>query len=339
MTLGIIAVAIFGLVVLTVLVGASARGKSITGSLGIPRPAVIAHRGASYLAPEETRPAFLLARDLGADYLEFDLQRTKDGVLVVLHDDDLRRTTNVAAVFPGREHDTLDTFLFSELQQLDAGSWFNERFPDRARPSFRDLHILRLEDLIEIAETGAHRPGLYIETKAAHRFPGIEGQLVELLRARGWILSARSPGPARVIFQSFEPESLARFKELVPEVPRLLLIDEVAVSQAGWPGLLTRASEVAMGIGPWGHRWANGPHWSGAHAPTRYLTTWPWQIGGAHRTGLFVHPWTIDDRWEMWMVWLGGADGIFTNRCDLALDFYGRLEDGRVARFWQASSY
>lgn len=337
--LGIVVVAILGLVGLATLVGAPSQGKTITHALGIPRPAVIAHRGASDLAPEKTRPAFMLARELGADYLEVDLQRTRDGILVAVHDEELRRTTNVAAVFPGREHDTLDTFLFSELQRLDAGSWFNERFPDRARASFRDLRILRLEDVIKIAEAGVPRPGLYIETKAPHRFPGIERQLVELLTARGWVSAPNTPGPPGVIFQSFEAESLARFKELAPQVPRLLLVDEVAVSQAGWPALLTRASEVAMGIGTWGYRRAYGPDWSVAHAPTRYLTTWPWQIGQAHRAGLFVHPWTIDDRWEMWMVRLGGADGIFTDRCHLALAVYGRTKDRDLAALWQDIEY
>jgi glycerophosphoryl diester phosphodiesterase len=68
---------------------------------GVPYKTVIAHRGASYYAPEETAPAYLLARDWGVDYLELDLQRTKDGVLIALHDNNLRRTTNVEEVFRG----------------------------------------------------------------------------------------------------------------------------------------------------------------------------------------------------------------------------------------------
>jgi len=60
---------------------------------GIPYPAVIAHRGASYDAPESTAAAYKVARDLGADYLELDLQRSKDGVLFALHDNNLQRTT------------------------------------------------------------------------------------------------------------------------------------------------------------------------------------------------------------------------------------------------------
>eukprot|EP01030_Chromulinospumella_sphaerica_P025326 gene25326-25466_t len=64
---------------------------------GIPHPAVIAHRGASYDAPESTAAAYKLARDLGADYLELDLQRSKYGVLFALHDNNLQRTTDVAS--------------------------------------------------------------------------------------------------------------------------------------------------------------------------------------------------------------------------------------------------
>lgn len=335
----VVAVAVAaGLVLFIWLLGSTNQGKTLAHRLGIPRPAIIAHRGASYLAPEETQPAFLLARELGADYLEFDIQRTKDGVLIALHDDDLRRTTNVAELYPGREQDTLDTFLFAEVQALDAGSWFNRRFPDRARTSFRDLRVLRLEDLLDIAEGGSPRPGLYIETKSAHRFPGIEAQLVAMLTERGWIQSDPD-GNAPVIFQSFEPESLATFKVLAPNVPRLLLVDEVMESKQGWEQLVTRASDVAMGIGPWGYRWAFGPDWSIQDAPRRHVTTWPWHIGRAHGAGLFVHPWTIDDRWEMWMVTLGGADGLFTNRCELALAVSGRAKDMDLAAVWQAIGY
>jgi glycerophosphoryl diester phosphodiesterase len=334
-----VTVLVMGLLIVSGLLSAPSRGKKLVKALGIPRPAVVAHRGASYLAPEETRPAFLMARELGADYLEFDIQRTKDGVLIALHDDTLSRTTDVAEIFPGRVNDTVDTFTFAELQQLDAGSWFNRRFPERARGSFKGLNILRLEDILEIAGSGPHRPGIYIETKAASRFPGIERQLVETLAARGWIGGSESRDRARLIFQSFEPESLVRLKELAPDIPRLLLIDEVMTGREGWDLLLKKASGIGAGIGTWGHRWAFGPHWSSGSASMRYLTTWPWYTGQAHRAGLFVHPWTIDDRWEMWMVTLSGADGIFTNRTELALAVYGRAAYDNLNELWGRIGY
>lgn len=338
-TAGIVVLLGVGLLIVSGLLSEPSRGKQLVQALALPRPAIIAHRGASYLAPEETRPAFLMARELGVDYLEFDIQRTKDGALIVLHDDDLSRTTNVAAVFPGREEDTIDTFTFPELQRLDAGSWFNREFPDRARDSFRGLPILRLEEVVEIAESGSTRPGIYIETKAAHRFPGIERQLVESLIDRGWIGRIRSGPHASAIFQSFEPESLERFKELAPQNPRLLLIDEVMVSKIGWDPLVEKAAEIGTGIGTWGSRWAFGPQWSLQDVPRRYMLTWPWYTGQAHRAGLFVHPWTIDDRWEMWMVTLSGADGLFTNRAELALSVYGRLAHVDLDGLWKRIGY
>ena len=325
-------------------------GKEVAERLGVPRPAIIAHRGASYHAPEETGPAYLLAREMGVDYLELDLQRTKDGVLIAVHDDDLRRTTNITEVFPGREMDRVDKFTFAELQSLDAGSWFNIRFPDRARASFKNVRILRLEDVMNIAEGGFHKPGLYIETKSARRFRGVEKQLVEILTARGWIRplprgvseSPRAEGaqvPARVIFQSFEPDSLALLKELAPQVPAMLLIDETMMRKDGWEALLRRAKQVGVGIGTWGYRWSRDPGWSTKDAPNRYLTTWPWYTIQAHRAGLLVHSWTVDDRWEMWMVSLFGADGFFTNRPELALLFYGRADHIDLKPIWEKIGY
>ena len=343
---------ILGLLFLAVSVVIYARtgGKELAARLGVPRPAIIAHRGASYLAPEETSPAYLLAREMGVDYLELDLQRTKDGVLIVLHDDDLCRTTNIAEVFPGREMDTVDKFTFTELQSLDAGSWFNIGFPDRARGSFKNVRILRLEDVLNIAEGGSHKPGLYIETKSARRFPGIEEQLVEILTARGWIRplvrgvsgpppTERAQVPATVIFQSFEADSLARLKQLAPQVPATLLIDEVMMRKFGWHAVLRSAKQVAVGIGIWGYRWSRDPNWSVNDAPNRYLIVWPWYVGQAHRAGLLVHPWTIDDRWEMWMMSLFGADGFFTNRPDLALLFYDRTDHIDLKPMWKRIGY
>jgi glycerophosphoryl diester phosphodiesterase len=325
-------------------------GTELAERLGVPRPAIIAHRGASYFAPEETSPAYLLAREMGVDYLELDLQRTKDGVLIALHDDDLRRTTNITEVFPGREMDTVDKFTFAELQSLDAGSWFNIRFPGRARPTFKNVRILRLEDVINIAEGGSQKPGLYIETKSARRFPGIEGQLAEILTARGWIkpqhndfsefpAAKRARVRARVIFQSFEPESLARLKELAPQVPAVLLIDETMMRKDGWDVLLRKATQLGAGIGTWGYQWSQDPEWSIKDAPRRYLTTWPWYTGQAHRAGLLVHPWAVDEYWEMWMVSVFGADGFFTNRSDLALLFYGRADHIDLKPIWEKIGY
>jgi len=93
-------------------------------NLFIPKDIVIAHRGTTYWAPEETEMAYRWARNIGAHYLEVDIQRSKDGVLLALHDKQLTRTTNISEVFPERTLDASSQFSFEELMQLDAGTWF-----------------------------------------------------------------------------------------------------------------------------------------------------------------------------------------------------------------------
>lgn len=303
-------------------------GRKIAEAFDMPYRALIAHRGASYLAPESTAAAYEIARDMGADYLELDLQRTKDGVVVVFHDSTLERTTNVSDVFPGRENDRLETFTYEELIQLDAGSWFNEQFPDRARASYVGLKILTLQEVITIAERGNNNPGLYLETKDAPYHPGIERDLLRILSTAGWLESApslTSPDetlnmevgapdvnvavtPARIIFQSFYHESLAVLSEMAPDIPRVLLISAAMEDEAGWEYWLDRAEEVAQGIGPVG-----------------YLG-FPWNIGPAHRRDLLVHPYTINAPWQMKLLTFFGADGFFTDRTAIALEVLGKTD-------------
>lgn len=183
----------------------------------MPENAVIAHRGSMYWAPEQTEPAFRLSRNLGADYMELDVQRSKDGVLIIMHDRTFNRTTDVAQKFPGREKDFVDSFTFEEIMKLDAGSAFNKKSPEQARKSFMGLEVLVLEDAFRIAEgqkirrnpdgsrafhkdaggnyvfeyekdpaDNGNRPGVYIETKSPDSYPGIEEQIYENLAQIGW---------------------------------------------------------------------------------------------------------------------------------------------------------
>ena len=183
----------------------------------LPENVVIAHRGTTYWAPEETEAAMRWARNTGADYLELDLQRTRDGVLIALHDVDLRRTTNVEEVFPERADRPVSAFTLEELRRLDAGTWFNTAYPERARAGFVGLDVLTLEDVVRIAEgdrivrdqvgkriyrkdgdgrlltqyepdpqDNGNRPGIYPETKEPQLFPGMELDLRRELERLGW---------------------------------------------------------------------------------------------------------------------------------------------------------
>lgn len=337
------------------------RGSTLCTKIPIPCDAVIAHRGASYQAPESTQPAYLLARDLGVDYLELDLQRTKDGVLVAVHDDTLGRNTNVAEVFPERADAPVSRFTLDELKQLDAGSWFNATYPDRARDSYAGLKILTLDEVIDIAEGGDNHPGLYIETKVPEQFPGIEEDLRKKLHARGWLGDdAKSrpaaeggavkvgDGPGRVVMQTFSQKSLAALEEALPDVPRVLLLwigkggieaaqsepqgdgessadyyarQKVASPEAYREWLDFAKEHGAIGIGPSA---VQSEHDGTFSSQFSYMDlAEPWMIGMAHDDGMLVHLYTVDEPEDFERYQQRGVDGFFTNRAEQLLEFYG----------------
>jgi glycerophosphoryl diester phosphodiesterase len=334
---------------------ADAPGKALSAKIGLPWPAVIAHRGASYDAPEETIPAYIAARELGADYLEMDIQRSKDGILIALHDDTLERTTNIAEVFPKRAKDPVSTFTLAELKQLDAGTWFNKAYPARARASYAGLQIQTLDEVIDIAEGGKNKPGLYIETKVPAQFPGIEADLKKALAKRGWLNPRPSAAagyvnvahlPGRVVLQTFEKPSLELLQKEMPEVPKVLLLwigegsiepkSTVAFKDSGFKDKTSYygAQEVKSEA-----EFAAWLDWAKAHGaigtgPSSKLThggdqsymdlVKPWMNKMTHDKGMVVHPYTVDDQVDFKTISDDGVDGFFTNRASELLQFYGR---------------
>ena len=330
---------------------------ALAASEGIPHPAVIAHRGASFDAPESTAASYKLARDLGADYLEMDLQRSKDGVLFALHDDNLQRTTDVATKFPERKDSPANAFTMAELKTLDAGSWYNAKYPDRARPSYVGLKILTLDEIIDIAQASPqHKPGLYIETKEPKLFPGIEHDLKEKLQARGWLVPAGTK-PAKnvasvgesngkVILQTFEKSSLEMLQKEMPQVPKILLLwvgegsiepkSKVTFAESGekdknaFYGKQEPKSEAEF------KQWIDYAKAQGAigTGPSAKLThggdqsysdlVQPWMNKYTHDQGLLVHVYTVDEPVDFEKVMTSGVDGIFTNRASELLKFYKR---------------
>lgn len=95
---------------------------------------VIAHRGDSHVAPENTLPAFMSAVKAGADLVELDYFHSSDGVPVVFHDDDLDRTSNACQLWGGSKI-KLASKTLAELQRLDAGSWFDTKFAGTRIPT------------------------------------------------------------------------------------------------------------------------------------------------------------------------------------------------------------
>jgi glycerophosphoryl diester phosphodiesterase len=339
---------------------------------GIPHPAVIAHRGASFDAPESTAAAYKLARDLGADYLEMDLQRSKDGVLFALHDDNLQRTTDVATKFPERKDSPANAFTLAELKTLDAGSWFNTAYPDRARPSFVGLKILTLDEIIDIAQGNPlHKPGLYIETKEPKQFPGLERDLKKKLQDRGWLSPAGSKlakselavgqGKGKVVLQTFEKSSLELLEKEMPQVPKILLLwvgpgsiepkSSVTFAESGDKDKATYYAKQEPKSKAEFQQWVEYAKAQGAigTGPSVALTkggdqsysdlVQPWMNQYTHDQGLLVHAYTVDDAVDYQKVMDAGVDGIFTNRASELLKFYKRPAAASVAQLLRNNGY
>jgi glycerophosphoryl diester phosphodiesterase len=169
--------------------------------LGSKEMLSIAHRGASGYAPENTQAAFKKGLELGADYLEFDVHLSKDGELVIIHDEKVERTTNGKGF--------VRDFTLAELNELDAGGKFHEIFAGEK--------ILTLNELLE-EFYGAI--GLLIELKKPDLYPGIEEKLVDLLKEYEDL--------SGIIVQSFDVESIRKIHNLIPEVEVEVLISPSA---------------------------------------------------------------------------------------------------------------
>jgi len=118
----------------------------------MPAPLIIGHRGASAVTPENTLGAFRKAIEVGADGIEFDVRLTRDGIPVVIHDDNLRRT--------GGRPDLIRSVSLADLTQVDVGSWFT-RAPDRM---YAEERIPTLEQVFQLFETNNRL--LYLEMKS-----------------------------------------------------------------------------------------------------------------------------------------------------------------------------
>lgn len=234
-------------------------------------PLVLGHRGASGDAPENTLVAFELALRQGADGVEFDVHLSSDGVPVVIHDTRLARTTSSR----GRVY----RHTFAQLRKLDAGSWFNRRFPARARSRFVDRKIPSLAEVLDWVR--ARGCLAFLEIKQPRLlYPDIEEKVLEAIHHAGV--------GERTTVISFHLPTLRRLRTLDPQIS--VGIDFVRPLWA-----LRHAKRLTAGT--------ILPHWA---ATTRRL------IRRAHRCGFRVIVWGLDEPLGMRRRLLDGADGIIT---------------------------
>ncbi|MCA1055931.1 glycerophosphodiester phosphodiesterase [Rossellomorea aquimaris] len=254
----------------------------------------ISHRGASGYAPEHTLPSYELGDQMGGDYIELDLQMTKDGELIAMHDETLDRTTDGSGLV--KDH-TLE-----EIKQLDAGSWFNEAHPEMANEGFKGLKVQTLEEVIE--HFGKNK-NYYIETKSPEVYPGMEEELLKILEEYNLI---RQNGPSsRVIIQSFSEESLQKVHDLNGDIPLVQLID-----------YRTQATITDEELDHY-HEYAAGIGMSYKKIDEEYVQK-------VREHDLLIHPYTVNDKEDMKRLLEWGVTGMFTNYPDVLEDALKELK-------------
>ena len=263
----------------------------------------IAHRGSSGHAPEETMPAFDKAQAVDADYLELDAQLTADGELVAFHDTKVDRTTDAAG--------KLSDFTLAELQQLDAGSWFNKAHPNKADPAFEGLQVPTLDQLV--ARYGTQE-NYYIEIKSPDANPGLTEKLV------AWAERHDLVAAEAIVIQSFSQDALEKAHALNPDIPLVQLVwyhpenYEAGADLMEWTGVTPDPAELtaadfdsvgdyAVGIG------TNLTYKDRQVIDAAFVET-------ARAAGLGVHVYTINEKATMRRLIDWGVTGVFTDYPD-----------------------
>lgn len=285
--------AVASLVFVTLLPGAgltAVRGQAAADGtpraerlLAETRPLVIAHRGYSAFAPENTLPAFDLGKRAGADLVELDYFHTKDGVPVVLHDPTLDRTTDAVEKL-GARGIRVDARTAAELRSLDAGRWFGDAYAGT-----------RLPTLIEALENIQRDGGVtLIERKA-----GDAATVARLLTARRLIND--------VIVQSFD---WAYLRDLHAALPGQIL--GALGPPATRDGRTLSTEEKALTPA-----WVDDAAATGARVVVWNRQITPAAVDHAHARGLKVWAYTIDDPIQAAALLDLGIDGIITNNPSL----------------------
>ncbi|HJT30629.1 MAG TPA: glycerophosphodiester phosphodiesterase family protein [Pirellulales bacterium] len=229
--------------------------------IDVPKTLVLAHRGNSRAAPENTLPAFESALQLGVDLVELDYHHTADGVPVVFHDEELDRCTDACYVWGGTQH-LLAQRTFAELQQLDAGGWFGQ--------AFRGTHIATLEDALKLI---CARAGCMIERKS-----GDAATCVSLLRRLNVV--------ERCVVTAFDWLFLAECHRLAPE----LLLGALGTDPLT-PERLSEAQQTGARVIGWDNDIVTAEHVRLVHS--HRLKAWVWTVDEPARAAELVS-WGID---------------------------------------------
>lgn len=264
----------------------AAAAAAVCGCLGLTAqpasagdgPAVVAHRGSSGMAPENTAAAIGLAIDQGADAVEIDVQRTRDGRLVSFHDCTLERTTNAEEVYPDRDSYRVSDFTWAQLRRLDAGSWFHEDYAGE--------RIITVDEVISRVDG---ETGLLAEISPCAHDDGLAAGLAALLRDRPRYLR-QALASHQLAVQSFKTDDARAFHRLMPRVP---------------VGVLTAER-------PTGAELRDLAGWADQVNP-RYTVTDRELVDRIHGLGMDVKVWTVDEPDVMRTMAGLGVDALITD--------------------------
>ncbi len=283
-----LSLALIGGVALSMLL--AKRAESHPYYQGIERPLVIAHQGGDGLWPGNTMYAFEHANELGVDVLEMDIHITKDGQLVIMHDETVDRTTDGTG--------EIESMTLSELQQLDAAyDWSvdeGETFPYRGR----GITVPTLEEVFQAF------PGKRMTIEIKKTNASMAKPFCELIR--------KHKMQDKVLVASFHDERMKEFRDTCSEVATSSArreTTEFVLFTKGFMGRLFSPKFLALQV----------PEESnGITIMTEAF------VRAAHERGLAVEPWTINDPEQMRQYIEWGVDGIITDRPDLMLEILGR---------------
>ena len=255
------------------------------------RPLVYAHRGGAALRPENTIASFDYGLSLGADGLEFDVRLSRDGVVVVHHDATLERTTN------GRG--ALSSYTADELSHVDAGHWFTPADATR-KPGEPDSFPYRGQGhgIPRLKQVLSRYPGVPLIIELKVNDPDLAHRTIQDVRAAGAV--------ERVSLGSFGWRVLRAVRKLEPRIPTGASREEVR--------LALYRSWIRWPLGKEAYQEFQVPERSG---PTRVVSRN--FIAHAHRVGLPVKVWTVNDPADMRRLLDWGVDALISDRPDLAV--------------------
>ncbi|WNI32587.1 glycerophosphodiester phosphodiesterase family protein [Streptomyces sp. ITFR-6] len=279
----------------TTTTAATAAGHAVPVTRADAAPLVISHRGASAYAPENTLAAVDRAHALGFDWVESDIQLTKDGVLVVIHDTDLKRTTDAEKVFPDRAPWAVKDFTAAEIARLDAGSWFGARYAGARVPTLRQ-YLERIEH---------NHQSLLMEIKSPETYPGIERAALQVLDQEGWLDAGHVRD--RLVIQSFGADSVRTVHKQRPDVITGFLGAPAVAELPAYAGFTDRINPEYTSV--------SAEYVAVVHA-----------LKGPHGRRLQVDTWTVNDAAQALRVTGYGVDGIITNAPDVVRAATGARE-------------